>query len=148
VFGSFFESPDCEPNVLSRLFLDASWRALFLNHEALIETAVAQFRATTATRRAEPAIRALIETLTARSPRFAELWQRADVAEVPAWRKTLRHPKLGLLRFDYATFHPDSEPDDIRITVYTPADARALAAVARLTRRASQSDRARSLNRG
>jgi hypothetical protein len=44
--------------------------------------------------------------------------------------------KLGLLHFDYATLHPDSEPDDIRISVYTPADARTRAAVARLARRA------------
>lgn len=134
VFGSFFESPECEPNVLARLFLDPAWQTLFVEHDALIETAVAQFRATTATRLAEPAIGGLIETLAQRSARFAELWHRGAVAEVPAWRKTLRHAKLGLLRFDYATFHPDSEPEDIRITVYTPADARTRAALARIAR--------------
>lgn len=134
MFGSFFESPDVGSNVLARLFLDPAWEALFVDHAALVETAVAQFRATTATPRNDPAVRALIDSLAARSPKFAELWRRGAVAELPAWRKVLRHPKLGKLCFDYATFHPDSEPEDIRVTVYTPADRKTRNALAQRER--------------
>ena len=134
IFGSFFHSRDRHPNVLARLFLDPAWHALFVDHAALLETAVAQFRATTATRRNDPAVRALIDSLSERSSTFAELWRRGAVAELPAWRKILRHPKLGLLSFDYATFHPDSEPEDLRITVYTPAYPKTRSAMARIAR--------------
>jgi transcriptional regulator with XRE-family HTH domain len=134
LFGSFFGSREHEPNVLARLVLDPAWQALFVDHPRIVETAVAQFRATTADRSRDAAVQALVTSLSARSPLFAGLWRRGQVDELPAWRKTLRIGKRAL-HFDYATFHPDSEPDDVRITVYTPADELARAAALRLLRR-------------
>ena len=134
LFGSFFASAEVPPNVLARLVLDPSWRELFVDHDRIVESAVAQFRASTAASRLrDPSIHAVVGLLSRKSERFRALWARTEVTDVPAWRKTLRRGKR-LLSFDYATFHPDSEPDDVRITVYTPADAQARAAATRLFR--------------
>jgi hypothetical protein len=54
---------------------------------------------------------------------FAALWRRHEVARPPACQKTLDHPRAGTLTLDYATLRPDGGADDLRFTIYTPADS-------------------------
>jgi hypothetical protein len=70
--------------------------------------------------------------LCAESPLFQALWSRRQVAPSPSLLKTLRHPRLGALNLHYATFWPASAPDDVRLTIYTPADAATQAIVRRM----------------
>lgn len=74
-------------------------------------------------------LRELIDDLLECSPRFAELWARRPVAQVPARRKTFRHPEVGEITLDCDALVVGGS--DLRVIVYTaPAgspDAQALA---------------------
>lgn len=84
---------------------------------------MAQYRATTVAISADPVLVDFVAQLEARSPMFAALWRRQEVARPPACQKTLDHPRAGRLTLDYATLRPDGGADDLRFTVYTPADS-------------------------
>jgi transcriptional regulator with XRE-family HTH domain len=85
-------------------------------HEALL---VADLRLTASRYPADRALRRLIGELTARSPRFAELWD-AEAPPRPAdpsRRKTVDHPAVGPITLDCDMLFVAL--DDLRITVYT-----------------------------
>lgn len=123
LLGAFDTSDPLRGNVLVRLFCDPAWRQLFTDWEAITQSAVAQYRAATATLHRNPQRRAIVSSLQQASPRFAALWQAQDVAASPAWRKVLDHPEAGRLAFDYAALSADASDDPVRFTIYTPADA-------------------------
>lgn len=122
LLGAFDAADPLRGNVLVRLFRDPDWRLLFADWDAITQSAVAQYRAATATLHRDKRRRAIIESLEESSPRFVALWREQDVAASPAWRKVLVHPRAGRLAFDYAALSADAGDDQIRITVYTPAD--------------------------
>ena len=80
--------------------------------------------------RDEP-LRALIDDLREREPRFAELWERHPVARHGAARKTILHPEVGEITLDCDVL--TVRGSDLRLIVYTAepgsADAQALALV-------------------
>lgn len=131
VFGDFAALAPAQRNVLHRLLFDPHWRELFVDWEEVVARAVAQFRAATARQANERWLHDFTTTLSAQSPRFRALWAQRRVASPPALRKRLRHRPLGTLDFHYATLWPDSAPQDVRLTVYTPADAATAAIVGR-----------------
>jgi transcriptional regulator with XRE-family HTH domain len=62
----------------------------------------------------------LVEQLQRESPIFRQWWPDYEVSLPPNWRKHLRHPHLGELQLDPCEFTLDN---DLRMIVYTPADA-------------------------
>ena len=70
----------------------------------------------------------LVHGLRAESPRFAELWERAEVTAHTADRKTIEHPEVGTLTLDCDVLTVQGA--DLRIVAYSAvagsADAAAL----------------------
>lgn len=123
LFGDFARHPDDRRNILWLLFCDAAWAKLFADIDTIRESAVAQFRAGTVRLAADPGFLRFVEALGHASPDFQAIWRRRDVRAPAPLHKDLAHPKLGRLSLDYATYRPDGI-EDVRFTIYTPADAR------------------------
>jgi transcriptional regulator with XRE-family HTH domain len=64
------------------------------------ENTVADLRARFAAHPDDTRLRALVEELKARSPRFAELWERHDVKRRRSDHKTVVHPLVGRIDLD------------------------------------------------
>ncbi|WP_344660369.1 helix-turn-helix transcriptional regulator [Catenulispora subtropica] len=64
------------------------------------ENAVADLRARQAAHPDDTRLRALVEELRTRSPRFAELWERHDVQLRRSDHKTVLHPVVGRITLD------------------------------------------------
>jgi transcriptional regulator with XRE-family HTH domain len=86
-------------------------------HAALL---VADLRLTAARYPDDRTLRRLVGELTARSPRFAELWESGTAprpSRDPSKRKTIAHPAVGRITLDCDTLFVAT--DDVRIMVYT-----------------------------
>jgi len=123
VFGDFDREPGSTDNVLRRLLLDADWRERFANWDDVAESAIAQFRAATGHFVGSAAWRQFVARLSDESPWFAERWSAQRVVPAVTYTKIVRHPAAGPLTMLYASLAPDGEPPDVRLVVYTPADA-------------------------
>ncbi len=123
VFDGFAQLAAGERNIMHRLLFDPGWRRLFAAWESIVESAVAQFRASTVHLAADPELAGFLSRMAAGSPRFARLWKRQEVALPPTCVKTIDHPRAGAMTLNYATLRPDSDTEDVRFTIYTPADA-------------------------
>jgi transcriptional regulator with XRE-family HTH domain len=88
-------------------------------HALLQAGLVADLRMTAARYPADRELKRLIAELTARSPRFAQLWESGDVAASrdQTRHKIIDHPSAGLIALDCDTFIVSG--DDLRIMVYT-----------------------------
>jgi transcriptional regulator with XRE-family HTH domain len=80
---------------------------------------VAQFRATHDLWAGDPAFLDLLERLRKGSPEFVTWWEAHDIRSIAAGQKSLRHPKKGSLRFEYATFQANDDPA-LKLVLYTP----------------------------
>jgi transcriptional regulator with XRE-family HTH domain len=89
-------SPGLEPgeNLLCWIFLDPAARDLYVDWDRVTDIAVSEFREVAGTDLGDPRLRAMIDELSAHSPRFHELWERADVGYRPG-PMHIRHPQLG-----------------------------------------------------
>jgi len=132
LLGDFGSNDPLLRNVFGRLFLDAGWRRLLVDWEAIAASAVGQLRSATADLAGDADFAAFLAALKAASPAFTQLWEAQQVTALPAWRKALDHPLAGRLVFDYVTLRPDGAEAELRFTVYTPADPETKAAFARL----------------
>ncbi|MBI1360785.1 MAG: helix-turn-helix domain-containing protein [Alphaproteobacteria bacterium] len=81
---------------------------------------VALFRANYDLYANDPAFVELIERVRPRCPEFVSWWRSHEVRGPSAGRKQLKHPKLGVLAYDYATFQANDDPA-LKLAVYTPA---------------------------
>lgn len=80
---------------------------------------VADLRLTAARYPADRRVAELVRELGARSPRFVELWESAELParDDPSRRKTIAHPAVGPITLDCDTLVVAG--DDLRIMVYT-----------------------------
>jgi hypothetical protein len=74
--------------------LDPAARDLYVDWDRVTDIAVSEFREVAGTDLGDPRLRAMIDELSAHSPRFHELWARADVGYRPG-PMDIRHPQLG-----------------------------------------------------
>jgi transcriptional regulator with XRE-family HTH domain len=81
---------------------------------------VALFRATHDLWAGDPAFLDLLARLRQGSPEFATWWEAHDVESAVAGQKLLSHPKMGSLRFDYASFQANDDPS-LKLVIYSPA---------------------------
>ncbi|QXC59099.1 helix-turn-helix transcriptional regulator [Aquihabitans sp. G128] len=108
------------PNLLELTFGDAGLASLMADHDAELVRLVAQFRIH-ATEWPSPDLDTLVARLSARAPRFAELWSGQDVAPFETTRRLFDHPTAGRLAFDHHRFAVLDQPG-AQLVVYTSAD--------------------------
>jgi transcriptional regulator with XRE-family HTH domain len=130
LMGDFSTLPPERRNLLWLLFTQPAFEDLLIdeNDRAYV---VARFRASMADHLGEPAWTELADELCATSERFAELWERHDVAAATTRLKRFLHPELGLIRF-MTTSLLLSERPGVRLVASTPADEEARVAMMRL----------------
>ena len=89
-------SPGFTPgeNFLRWALLEPAARELFVDWDEATELAVSRLREVAVSDLGDPRMRELIEELSTASPRFRELWSRADVG-YRAGLVRMRHPKVG-----------------------------------------------------
>ncbi len=117
---AFSRVPEPDRNILLTVFTRPALRRLF--GEAWAEEAkriLAQFRTAHDLWADDPAFRDLLQRLREGSPEFAEWWGRHDVRPSAAGVKRLKHPKLGWLAFEHASFQANDDPA-LKLVVYTP----------------------------
>ncbi len=119
VFG-FGRLREEDRNVLLLMFTNPRTRKLFgssWSEEA--KRMVAQFRATHDVWAGDPAFNALLARLREGSSEFARWWGAHEVRGAAAGRKTLSHPKKGVVQFEYASFQANDDPA-LKLVIYTP----------------------------
>ncbi|MDC7806739.1 helix-turn-helix transcriptional regulator [Luteimonas sp BLCC-B24] len=123
--------PPDERNVLRRMFLDPRTRAAQRDWAAVARFLVATFRAATARAGQDARAEALVAELTGTSDDFTRMWTENDVHTTGEGAKTIRHPRVGEITFEFSSFAVDGRPD-LRLMVYNPADEDDLAKMRRL----------------
>jgi transcriptional regulator with XRE-family HTH domain len=116
VFPPYGEGDPGQQNVLRRMF-DPVGRDLQPEWENVARYVVSAFRADAA--RAGFDVTPLVKELSQTSPEFAALWSENDVLARTEHTKIIRHPKAGLLEFDFSSFAVDGRAD-LSMVVYTP----------------------------
>ena len=110
-------------NLIHLLFIAPDWRTLFVDWHDVARLTVAQLRVSSVRLAADAEFRKFIERTAHASADFADLWASQEIRRAVAWKKRLNHPTAGRMAFNFASFHPDSADEDLRFTIYTPADA-------------------------
>ncbi|HEX9375580.1 MAG TPA: helix-turn-helix transcriptional regulator [Actinomycetota bacterium] len=128
--GDYSTLPEGRRNVMWLVFTQPAWRDLLVDQEDLAYL-VARFRGAMAEHLGEPAWAELVEELCSTSTRFAELWERHDVAGGTSRVKRFLHPEVGLVRL-VATSMQLTERPGARLLACTPADEEARTALTRL----------------
>lgn len=118
VFGDYAMSPARERNLLWRLF-SAPERQGSEEWEELLRVYVAQFRAEYGRFINDPWWTQQIAELNQISSKFRELWARHDVDSVAEGRKTMHHPLVGELVFDFLLLQT-VDANDLRLLIHTP----------------------------
>jgi transcriptional regulator with XRE-family HTH domain len=111
-----------ERNCMWLTFTDPRWRKIVVDWEDAAARMVANLRVLMADHVADGSWKAFVARLRAASPDFAELWARHEVRGIQNKSKRIRHPELGLLKFEVTNtwLAPRSGR---RMMVYVPADA-------------------------
>ncbi|HEV2784091.1 MAG TPA: helix-turn-helix transcriptional regulator [Actinophytocola sp.] len=121
LFRAWHPLPCVHGNVLWCCFAEPGGREKLVDYEAEVRHLVARLRAEYAAHIGDPEWEEDIRRLAERSPDFAELWARHEVA-APAERvRRFRHPQVGLLTLVYTELAVPAE--GLRMAVYTPRDA-------------------------
>jgi hypothetical protein len=118
VFCDYDTVSEQERNLIWRLFSsplaqrNEEW-------EEIARVYVAQFRAGYGRFIHDPWWTEQIAELNRSSPEFRELWLRQDVLNVSEGRKTMHHPLVGTLSFDFLWLQT-VDARDLRLLIHTP----------------------------
>jgi transcriptional regulator with XRE-family HTH domain len=113
--------PPGERNILRSIFLDPRSRAAQDNWESVARFVLGAFRVDAARAGAAAEIEPLVADLCRQSPEFAAMWQDNTILSHGEGVKQIRHPVLGVTRFEYSAFAVDGRPD-LSMIVYNPTD--------------------------
>ncbi|MFY0478665.1 helix-turn-helix transcriptional regulator [Achromobacter marplatensis] len=102
---------DHEPNLLRYIFMDPAARELVVDWDQRARRVVAEFRADAGAHLDEPAVLALLDTLSRQSSVFAHWWTRHAVVEREGGLREFQHPRDGKLAFQQITFRLATHPD-------------------------------------
>lgn len=117
----FDRLPEADRNTLICVLTNPHTRRLFGDGWAEeAKRMVDQFRATHDLWAGDPAFLDLLARLRAGCAEFQGWWEAHDVRNVAAGRKSLTHPRHGVVRFDYVTFQANDDPA-LKLVIYTPA---------------------------
>ncbi|MFI5689577.1 helix-turn-helix transcriptional regulator [Streptomyces sp. NPDC051636] len=139
--------PEAERNILWHLFTSDEHQQPLVEWERETSLMVAQLRAESGRRLADPHWTEFIQRLSATSPRFAEMWARHEVAASDTRRKSFRTVDGELLAVTTTAFTVAAAPDT-KMWIHTPADERTHALFVELTDRYRALGPAELLRRG
>jgi transcriptional regulator with XRE-family HTH domain len=119
---NFDELPVEDRNCMWLTFTDPIWKKRVVDWADAAARMVANFRVSLADHVGDPGWKSLIARLRAESSEFTELWARHEVRGIENKVKRIRHPDVGMLKFDTTNtwLAPRSGR---RQLVYVPADA-------------------------
>jgi transcriptional regulator with XRE-family HTH domain len=123
--------PPDRRNILRMIFSDPRVRAANHDWDSVARFVVGTFRADAARAGAVSEIAKLVEELCRLSPEFEAIWRENEVRTYGDGVKTLRHPVLGPITFEYSSFAVDGRPD-LGMIIYNPtteADAERIRAL-------------------
>lgn len=112
--------PPEERNILRRMFLHPATRAAQADWASVARFLVATFRAETARAGEQAQAAALVAEISGQSAEFARMWAENDVHTTGEGAKTIRHPAMGAMTFEFSSFTVDGRPD-LRLMIYNPA---------------------------
>ncbi|MGP6158711.1 MAG: helix-turn-helix domain-containing protein [Vulcanimicrobiaceae bacterium] len=118
VFDGDFES---ENNILIRAYLDAHFRALFIEWESVAQSLLEMFRLEYASYPNDQRSVEIVKRLTAESPEFASAWEQHRVRSHPRDVRVITHPVAGELVLEPRTYTVIESPN-LRLLLYTPYD--------------------------
>jgi len=129
VFGIYEGRSERDHNIIWRVFTypgakDAHW-------EEFARLCLAQFRAEYGRFVEDPWWAKQIAELSEASPEFRDLWARPDVLNVLEGRKSVDHPRVGELAFEFLWLQTVNSPD-LRLFVYTPRSKETVDKIAQL----------------
>lgn len=117
---AFSRLPEHDRNILLCMLTNKGTRKLFgASWADEAKRMVAQFRATHDVWAGDPAFTELLERLRQGSPEFVRWWEAHEVRSTASGRKSLHHPKRGLLQFEYTSFQANDDPT-LKLVIYTP----------------------------
>jgi len=122
VLVDYASLPPGQRNILRAIFLDPRARAAQYDWESVARFVLGAFRVDVARAGASEDVRAIVEELCGLSPEFEAMWRENDVHTHGEGVKTIRHPTLGALGFEYSAFAVDGRPD-LSMIVYNPIEA-------------------------
>jgi transcriptional regulator with XRE-family HTH domain len=117
IFFDFAEIPRHERNLLRVMFLDPRMKRVFVDWEDNARRMLAQFRPNVARYGQDEGFAELVASLRHASEKFDAWWANHDVQSPVFGVQALRHPHLGELLMEYASFQPDGMPG-ARLTMY------------------------------
>jgi transcriptional regulator with XRE-family HTH domain len=105
LFAGIEDWPAPERNLARYIFLHPAARELFEDRDEAVRSCVAWLRGLAGIEPAAPDLIGLLDELQRKSPEFARLWERYDVAGETTGRRVVRHPVIGhvSLRFQGMT---------------------------------------------
>jgi len=98
-------------NLLHFIFLSPAARHLIDGWEGRARRVIAEFRIDYGHHLEENAMQALVQTLIAQSPFFAEAWPIHSVLGREGGVRRFNHPARGVLEFQQITLNPTTRPD-------------------------------------
>jgi transcriptional regulator with XRE-family HTH domain len=116
VFGDCETKSERERNLIWRIFSAPSFNEHWEEHARLY---LAQFRAGYDRFIEDPWWATKIAELHRISPEFRELWARHDVLNLSEGQKSMQHPLVGELSFDFLLFQT-VDSSDLRLLLHTP----------------------------
>lgn len=113
-----WDLPPEQRNLTRYLFLHPVGRRLYQPWEETVAASVAHLRAVAGADPDSPELTALVGELLIKSPDFARLWERYEVAERGGGSKTYDHPKVGLMTLDFEVMQL-GRTGGVRMVVYS-----------------------------
>jgi hypothetical protein len=120
VFGDYTTMSERELNLIWNLFTSPLMVRGSEKWEKIARVFLAQFRAEYGRFINDPWWATQIAELSRISPEFRELWACHDVQSVSEGRKTMHHPLVGELTFDFLWFQT-VDSSDLRLLIHTPS---------------------------
>ncbi|WP_169949095.1 helix-turn-helix domain-containing protein [Microbispora sp. H11081] len=131
-------------NLVRDVFLDPYARALFPQWDAVAAGSVAALRAVASADLGDPALRELVEELSAASEDFRRLWERHDVRPTRDETKEFAHPVAGPLVLRRHSLTVAGTDGQVVIAYQAEPGTPSAAALARLTAPGPDHDATRS----
>ena len=109
-------------SVIYRWFTDPDERSRWpeADHAMHSRSYVASLRAAHGRDTGDPEAQELVDALRRRSPEFAELWERHEVAVRGNFRKRIAHPTVGLMELDCQILTSENQTERLIVFTATP----------------------------
>ncbi|MDT0413224.1 MULTISPECIES: helix-turn-helix transcriptional regulator [Streptomyces] len=118
LYAGLDDWPAKHRNLARYLFLHPAARELFTDWERQVTGCAARLRAVAGTAPDAPDLTQLVGELLMKSPDFARLWERYEVAGRKPAHKTFQHPRVGTVTLTSQSLQVEGTPGQ-RIGVYT-----------------------------